>query len=65
MSITVRIRHAELRRGVVNGDKLRGTATFATGGGTGIGFARAEAIVNAGGKVAIAGHRVDVLNTAV
>jgi NAD(P)-dependent dehydrogenase (short-subunit alcohol dehydrogenase family) len=43
------------------GDK----AAFVTGGGTGIGFACAKAIVEAGGKVAIAGRRIDVLDAAV
>src|SRR3954470_754996 len=50
---------------IVGTDTLRGQAAFVTGGGTGIGFACAQAIVEAGGKVAIAGRRIDVLDEAV
>ena len=46
-------------------DSFRGWLAFVTGGGTGIGFACAQAIVAAGGNVAIAGRRVDVLEQAV
>jgi NAD(P)-dependent dehydrogenase (short-subunit alcohol dehydrogenase family) len=44
---------------------LDGLSTFITGGGTGIGLACAKAVVAEGGKVAIAGRRVDVLEAAV
>ncbi len=46
-------------------DVMRGQAAFVTGGGTGIGLACAQAIVQAGGTVTIAGRRVDVLDSAV
>ena len=49
----------------MGGDMLRDQAAFVTGGGTGIGFACAKAIVEAGGLVAIAGRRADVLDEAV
>jgi NAD(P)-dependent dehydrogenase (short-subunit alcohol dehydrogenase family) len=39
-------------------------AAFVTGGGTGIGFACAQAIVDGGGRVTIAGRRTDVLKAA-
>jgi NAD(P)-dependent dehydrogenase (short-subunit alcohol dehydrogenase family) len=41
-----------------------GRAAFVTGGGTGIGFACAKAIVDGGGTVTIAGRRAGVLRTA-
>lgn len=41
-----------------------GKAAFVTGGGTGIGFACAKAIVGGGGLVTIAGRRADVLKLA-
>jgi NAD(P)-dependent dehydrogenase (short-subunit alcohol dehydrogenase family) len=43
---------------------LDGRIAFVTGGGTGIGFACAKAIVDAGGSVTIAGRRSDVLEAA-
>lgn len=43
---------------------FHGKAAFVTGGGTGIGFACAEAIVRGGGAVTIAGRRTDVLEAA-
>jgi len=41
-----------------------GKAAFVTGGGTGIGFACAEAIVERGGRVMLAGRREDVVRDA-
>jgi len=41
-----------------------GRAAFVTGGGTGIGFACANAIVDGGGVVTIAGRRIEVLKAA-
>ncbi|MHB8466526.1 MAG: SDR family NAD(P)-dependent oxidoreductase [Acidimicrobiales bacterium] len=41
-----------------------GLSAFVTGGGTGIGLACAKRIVAEGGRVAIAGRRVDVLEAA-
>jgi NAD(P)-dependent dehydrogenase (short-subunit alcohol dehydrogenase family) len=41
-----------------------GRAAFITGGGTGIGLACAQAIVDGGGTVTIAGRRADVLRAA-
>ena len=43
---------------------FEGKSAFVTGGGTGIGFACAEAIVEAGGSVTIAGRRTEVLAAA-
>ena len=43
---------------------LRDKAGFVTGGGTGIGLACARAIVAAGGMVALAARRVDVIEAA-
>jgi len=43
---------------------FEGRSAFVTGGGTGIGFACAKAIVDGGGEVTIAGRREDVLRTA-
>jgi NAD(P)-dependent dehydrogenase (short-subunit alcohol dehydrogenase family) len=43
---------------------LDGRSAFVTGGGTGIGIACARAIVAEGGRVAIAGRRMDVLEGA-
>ncbi len=43
---------------------LRDKAGFITGGGTGIGLACARAIVAAGGMVALAARRVDVIEAA-
>jgi NAD(P)-dependent dehydrogenase (short-subunit alcohol dehydrogenase family) len=43
---------------------FEGRAAFITGGGTGIGLACAQAIVDGGGVVTIAGRRVDVLRAA-
>jgi NAD(P)-dependent dehydrogenase (short-subunit alcohol dehydrogenase family) len=43
---------------------LTGKVGFVTGGGTGIGLACAKAIIRAGGKVALAGRRVDVVEAA-
>lgn len=43
---------------------LSGRVGFVTGGGTGIGLACASAIVQGGGKVALAGRRVDVVEAA-
>ena len=43
---------------------LEGRAAFVTGGGTGIGFACARAIVNGGGAVTIAGRRAELLEAA-
>jgi NAD(P)-dependent dehydrogenase (short-subunit alcohol dehydrogenase family) len=44
--------------------RFEGKVGFVTGGGTGIGFACASAIVDGGGAVVIAGRRGDVLRTA-
>ncbi|HXY44027.1 MAG TPA: glucose 1-dehydrogenase, partial [Acidimicrobiales bacterium] len=44
--------------------ELDGLSALVTGGGTGIGLACAKAIVREGGRVAIAGRRRDVLETA-
>ena len=44
--------------------KLEGKVAFITGGGTGIGLACAQAIVDAGGSVMIGGRREDVLRDA-
>ena len=44
---------------------FEGRTAFVTGGGTGIGFSCAQAIVERGGKVTIAGRRTDVLQRAV
>jgi NAD(P)-dependent dehydrogenase (short-subunit alcohol dehydrogenase family) len=43
---------------------LEGRAAFVTGGGTGIGFACAKAILSRGGAVTIAGRRSEVLKAA-
>jgi NAD(P)-dependent dehydrogenase (short-subunit alcohol dehydrogenase family) len=43
---------------------LSGKVAFVTGGGTGIGLACAEAIVWAGGKVALAGRRMEVVEAS-
>jgi len=43
---------------------LEGKNAFVTGGGTGIGFACAKAIAEAGGSVTIAGRRTEVLQEA-
>jgi NAD(P)-dependent dehydrogenase (short-subunit alcohol dehydrogenase family) len=43
---------------------FEGKAAFVTGGGTGIGFACARAIVDGGGQVTITGRRADVLKVA-
>ena len=43
---------------------FEGRAAFVTGGGTGIGFACARAIVNGGGAVTIAGRRAELLEAA-
>ena len=43
---------------------LSGKVGFVTGGGTGIGLACAKRIVEGGGKVAIGGRRLDVVNAA-
>lgn len=43
---------------------FEGKSAFVTGGGTGIGFACAEAIVERGGSVTIAGRRTEVLAAA-
>lgn len=43
---------------------FKGRSAFVTGGGTGIGLACAEAIVERGGSVTIAGRRTEVLEAA-
>ena len=43
---------------------LSGKVGFITGGGTGIGLACAKAIIDGGGKVAIGGRRMEVLEAA-
>lgn len=44
---------------------LEGHVAFISGGGTGLGFAMASAMIEAGAQVAIAGRRRDVLDRAV
>lgn len=44
---------------------LNGHVAFISGGGTGLGFAMASAMIEAGARVAIAGRRTDVLDQAV
>jgi NAD(P)-dependent dehydrogenase (short-subunit alcohol dehydrogenase family) len=44
---------------------LKGKTALVTGGGTGIGLGVAVALANAGCRVAIAGRRTDVLDTAI
>ncbi|MFI5072497.1 MAG: SDR family NAD(P)-dependent oxidoreductase [Terriglobales bacterium] len=44
---------------------LEGHTAFISGGGTGLGFAMASAMIEAGAQVAIAGRRKEVLNQAV
>jgi NADP-dependent 3-hydroxy acid dehydrogenase YdfG len=44
--------------------RFEGKVGFVTGGGTGIGFASAEAIVDGGGTVVIAGRREGTLAEA-
>ena len=48
-----------------SGDALAGKVAFITGGGTGIGLACAQMLIDAGAHVTIAGRRQDVLEQAV